>query len=73
MWPWIKRFFLDETAFAGMIRGVLMGLGGAQMSGMLDDIVSLPKWFGVLGLMGAGFIRSSQAKLQPWPKQEPPK
>ena len=59
MWPWIKKLFTDETAFVGLMRGSLGGLGAAQMSGQLDGIWELPPIVGVAGIAAALAIRSS--------------
>ena len=70
MIPWIKRFFTDETAFAGFVRAVLMALGAAQMSGELDPYIGeLPDMVGISLLAAAGFVRSSSVKL---PQKQPP-
>lgn len=69
MWPLIKRLFLDETAFVGYLRAVLLGFGAAFATDLvtLDDIVGLgldPAWgktLGVLAMMGGGLIRSDSA------------
>jgi len=56
MLTWLKRFFSDETAFVGYVRAALMGLGGAQVAGMLPD--TFPRWLGVVALVAGGFIRA---------------
>ena len=65
MWPFVKNLFLDETKFVGMFRAGLMGLGAAQLSGVLD-LTFLPEAVanvvGIGSLMGAGLLRSSSHK-----------
>lgn len=59
MWPTIRKFFLDETAFTGAVRAILLGLGGAVTSGM-PIMENTPKWMGVAALMAGGFIRAGE-------------
>lgn len=58
MLPLLKKIFTDETSFIGYARAGLLGLGGAQIAGILPD--DFPKWLGVIALMAGGFLRSSQ-------------
>lgn len=44
MWPMIKRFFTDETAFAGIGRALVFGLGTAVATGSVPFAV--PAWVG---------------------------
>jgi len=61
MWPWVKRFFTDETAFVGAVRGTILAFGGlalipaAEMPAWAPD---LPSWLGVVAMAGAGMIRA---------------
>ena len=59
MVTWLKKFLFDETAFVGLIRALLQGVGAAQASGVLD-IQGLPKWVGVAALALGGFIRAGE-------------
>ena len=59
MITWLKKFFTDETAFVGLVRACLLGLGGVAITG---DISALPEWLGPVSLMAGGFIRSSKPK-----------
>jgi len=61
MLTWIKKFFTDETAFVGLARGTLLGIGGAVSSGMVDvSALGMPKWAGVAMLAAGGFIRAGE-------------
>ena len=60
MLVWLKRFFMDETAFVGLARGTLMGFGVAEMSGTLDPYLGeLPDIVGIMAVAAGGFIRST--------------
>lgn len=60
MLVWLKKFFMDETAFVGLTRGALMGFGVAEMSGTLDPYLGeLPDIIGIAAVTAGGFIRSS--------------
>jgi hypothetical protein len=56
MWTWVKHFFTDETAFIGIIRGLLLALGGLQVANQLPD--GVPSWVGAIALLGGGMIRA---------------
>lgn len=56
MIEWLKEFFFHKDAFIGYVRAALLGLGGAQIAGILPE--SFPKWMGVLAIMAGGFIRA---------------
>ena len=56
MIEWLKDFFFHKAAFIGYVRAGLLGLGGAQIAGILPD--TFPKWLGVLAIMAGGFIRA---------------
>lgn len=57
MWPLLRKFFTDETAFTGYIRALLLGLGGLVVA-YPDALPMLPKWAGIVALMGGGMIRA---------------
>lgn len=58
MIPLLKDIFTNETAFIGYVRAGLLGLGSAQIAGMLPD--DFPKWLGVLAIMAGGFLRAGE-------------
>lgn len=70
MWPAIKAFFLDETAFKGYARAVLYGLGGAvllppdQVPLISPIMDKLPDYFGVVALMAGGMVRAGDKNKQ---------
>lgn len=70
MIPWLKSFFTDETAFAGIIRALLLGAGTAQMSGEFDQFIALPDWVGIMLVMMAGMVRSSSLSAKTGKKKE---
>jgi len=49
MIPWLKKMFMDETAFVRVIRAAIMVAGGAVQAGAIPEI---PNWAGAI-LMGA--------------------
>lgn len=60
MLPWLKRFFLDETAFVGLVRAALMAVGLAEMNGSFEPYLGeLPDAVGIGLVAAAGFVRSS--------------
>jgi hypothetical protein len=59
MIPWMKNFFTNETAFVGLIRASLLGIGAAVSGGMLDVAsLGVPKWTGVAMIALGGFVRA---------------
>ena len=52
----VKKFFTDETAAVGAIRGGLLLLGGLAAAGALP--IGLPVWVGPIAMGIAGFIRA---------------
>ena len=54
MLTFLKRFFTDETAFIGLLRGLLMALGAAVASGNLPID---PMWSALI-LGASGTIRA---------------
>lgn len=61
MIPWLKGFLFNETAFVGLVRAVVLGLGGAVSGGMIDvGELGIPKWSGVALLALGGFIRAGE-------------
>jgi hypothetical protein len=57
MWTWLKKFFMDETAFVGLIRGLLLGTGAAVEGGYID-LDFLPNGIGIALMAIAGFVRA---------------
>lgn len=65
MITWLKRFFLDETAFVGFVRACCIGVGTAVSSGLLTLPPSLVsgetlKATGVVLAGLGGFIRAGE-------------
>lgn len=56
MIQFLKRFFTDETAFVGLIRAALLGLGGMAATGNLPIP---PEWAAVIMAAG-GFVRAGE-------------
>ena len=63
MWPFIRKFFTDETAFVGAIRAALLGLGGVVIA-QPELLPALPQWLGPVALAAAGFIRAGDKNPQ---------
>lgn len=53
----LKKFFFDETAFIGLARAILIGLGTAVSAGLMP-LEGLPPWAGVILAALGGFIRA---------------
>ena len=64
MWPFVKKFFSDETAFVGLIRAGLLGLGGLVIA-QPEAVPMLPEWLGPIALMCGGFIRAGERNKKP--------
>lgn len=65
MWPLVKKFFTDETAFIGVIRAALLGLGGLAIA-QPEMLPMLPEWMGPVALAAGGFVRAGERN----PKKE---
>jgi hypothetical protein len=59
MIEFLRRFFMDERQFVVIMRGLLIGVGGLQVSGGLPD--ALPAWVGAFAMAAGGMMRSSPA------------
>ena len=59
MWPLFKKFFSDETAFVGLVRAGLLGLGGLVIA-QPETLPMFPEWMGPIALMAGGFIRAGE-------------
>ena len=60
MFPWLRRFFTDETRFVGVARGAILCLGAL----IATDQIPIPEqwdWIGALMMGIAGAIRSSSS------------
>lgn len=58
MLEFLKDFLWHKDAFVGYVRAALLGLGGAQVAGLLPE--TFPRWLGVIALMAGGFIRAGE-------------
>ena len=56
MLEFLKDVFLHKDSFVGYVRAGLIGLGSAQLGGLIPD--GVPRWVGVAALMGAGLLRA---------------
>ena len=56
MFPFLKDIFLHEAVFVQYARAALLGLGGAQVAGILPD--TFPKWLGAVALVAGGFLKA---------------
>ncbi len=65
MIPLIKKFFTDETAAIGFARALILGFGGAVLSGDVPILEALPKWAGILAMAAAGMIRAGERNPKP--------
>lgn len=60
----LKKFFGDETAFVGYVRGALLGLGALVMTGNIEMLAGYQKWGAILVALG-GMIRAGDKNPQP--------
>ena len=58
MIPYLKRLFMDEGAFTGAARAVIMVLGLAVETGKMGLPESM-EWMGLVAIAAAMFMRSS--------------
>lgn len=59
MWPTIKRFFTDETAFKGFARAALLG-GGAFLMANPETAAIVPVWVSALVMASSGMVRAGE-------------
>lgn len=60
----LKKFFSDETAFIGYIRGALLGLGALVMTGNIEMLAGYSKYGALLIALG-GMIRAGEPNPKP--------
>lgn len=59
MWPWLKKFFTDETAFVGLARAACIGVGTAVATGQMP-VPEDWKLGGIALAAFGGFIRAGE-------------
>ena len=58
MIEFLKNLLWKQEAFVGYLRAALLGLGSAQLAGLLPG--DLPKWIGVVAVIAGGSLRAGQ-------------
>lgn len=69
MIPYLKSVFMDEGAFLGFLRAVLMAVGLGIESGQFPLPAGIPPWLGLVACGAAMMMRSSVKA----PPKTPPK
>lgn len=64
MVTWIKKFFSDDTAFVGYVRGAFLGIGALAATGQLP-IPEKYKSLGAIMIALGGMLRAGDKNKAP--------